>query len=87
MKKNKKLIYIILLILGILLIGGGTYLYLNKGDSNPPVEEKSDAPIVFVFSGQSNMEGQTNFGSGNGDTSYLTKAGEKSPFSLSIISL
>ena len=48
----------------------------GKKDNNPPVEEKSDAPIVFVFSGQSNMEGQTNYGSGNGDTSYLTKAFE-----------
>lgn len=41
---------------------------------NDTVEEK--APIVFVFSGQSNMEGQTNFGTGNGDTSYLTSAFE-----------
>ena len=42
----------------------------------PPEPEKDDAPLVFVFSGQSNMEGQTNFGTGNGDTSYLTKAFE-----------
>ena len=40
MQKNKKLLYIICLIIGILLISGGTYLYLNKCDSNPPVEEK-----------------------------------------------
>ena len=42
----------------------------------PPEPKKDDAPLVFVFSGQSNMEGQTNFGTGNGDTSYLTKAFE-----------
>ena len=41
-----------------------------------PEPNKDDAPLVFVFSGQSNMEGQTNFGTGNGDTSYLTKAFE-----------
>ena len=42
-------------------------------NNNPPVEEKSDAPIVFVFSGQSNMEGNTNFGNGNGDTALVLK--------------
>ena len=48
----------------------------NPVTPKPDVEEKSNAPMVFVFSGQSNMEGQTNFGTGNGDTSYLTKAFE-----------
>ena len=43
----------------------------NNNNENT-VEEK--APIVFVMSGQSNMEGQTDFGTGNGDTSYLTQA-------------
>ena len=52
----------------------------DKANTNNPVDnknnDKDDAPIVFVFSGQSNMEGNTNFGKGNGDASYLTKAFE-----------
>lgn len=48
----------------------------KKNDPQPVEPAKNDAPLVFVFSGQSNMEGQTNFGTGNGDTSYLTKAFE-----------
>ena len=44
----------------------------NTQKSKEP--EKKDAPIVFVLSGQSNMEGQTNFGTGGTDTSYLDKA-------------
>ncbi len=58
----------------LLLAGCGDKEKTNTPVVTPPeVEEKSDAPLVFVFSGQSNMEGQTNFGT-NGDTSYLTKA-------------
>ena len=38
--------------------------------------EKEDRPIVFVLSGQSNMEGQTNYGKNQNDTSYLDKAFE-----------
>ena len=49
----------------------------NKGKENQQTPaEKDDSPLVFVFSGQSNMEGNTDFGKGNGDTSYLTKAFE-----------
>lgn len=58
----------------LLLAGCGDKENTNTPVVTPPeVEEKSDVPLVFVFSGQSNMEGQTNFGI-NGDTSYLTKA-------------
>ena len=49
----------------------------NNGNGNQQtLPADNDAPLVFVFSGQSNMEGKTNFGTGNGDTSYLTKAFE-----------
>lgn len=41
---------------------------------NEPTKPEEKAPIVFVMSGQSNMEGNTNFGRGNGDTSYLDAA-------------
>ena len=44
----------------------------NNQQSKEP--EKEDRPIVFVFSGQSNMEGQTNYGKSATDTSYLDKA-------------
>ena len=70
-------------ILASLLIAGCTDKEDKKNPApvdNPspgPVEpEKKDAPLVFVFSGQSNMEGKTDYGKGNGDTSYLTKAFE-----------
>ena len=46
----------------------------NKDPNKNPPKEK--APIVFVMSGQSNMEGNTNFGRGKGDTSYLDAAFE-----------
>lgn len=42
------------------------------GNNNGP--EKREGPIVFVMSGQSNMEGNTNFGTSGSDTSYLTAA-------------
>ena len=42
------------------------------GGNNGP--EKREGPIVFVMSGQSNMEGNTNFGTSGSDTSYLTAA-------------
>ena len=44
----------------------------NNGGNNEPV--KREGPIVFVMSGQSNMEGNTNFGTSGSDTSYLTAA-------------
>ena len=69
-------------ILATFLVAGCTNNSNNEGGkTNNPPAEKNDAPIVFVFSGQSNMEGQTNVGSGKNadgelDTSYLTKAFE-----------
>lgn len=47
----------------------------EKKEIDPPAPEEKH-PIVFVMSGQSNMEGNTNFGKGNGDTSYLDAAFE-----------
>lgn len=46
----------------------------NGGNNNGGEEnEDEDRPIVFVLSGQSNMEGQTNVGT-SGNTSYLDAA-------------
>ena len=45
----------------------------NKSGEVSKEPEKEDRPIVFVMSGQSNMEGNTNFGKSATDTSYLTK--------------
>jgi len=45
----------------------------TQDPAKDPEPEKSNAPLVFVFSGQSNMEGQTNVGTNN---SYLTAAFE-----------
>lgn len=41
---------------------------------NDSLPEKREGPIVFVMSGQSNMEGNTNYGTSGTDTSYLTNA-------------
>ncbi|MBR5954539.1 MAG: hypothetical protein IK021_03875, partial [Methanobrevibacter sp.] len=49
--------------------------YKGKENQQTPAE-KDDSPLVFVFSGQSNMECQTHFVSGGEDSSYLTKAFE-----------
>ena len=46
----------------------------SGGNNNNDGPAKREGPIVFVFSGQSNMEGQTNFGTGGTDTSYLDAA-------------
>ena len=48
----------------------------NNAEPTSKEPEKEDRPIVFVFSGQSNMEGQTNFGKSKTDTTYLDKAFE-----------
>ena len=72
------------LLASFLLVGCGETIPTptpdNGGNNNqqetptPQPKPKKEAPMVFVFSGQSNMEGQTNFGSGGTDTSYLNKA-------------
>ena len=68
MKNVKKLL---LLSVGFLAM---TATGCNNGGNTSKEPEKEDRPIVFVFSGQSNMEGNTNFGKNATDTSYLTNA-------------
>ena len=71
MKNVKKLL---LLSVGFLAM---TATGCNNGGGNTSQEPvKEYRPIVFVMSGQSNMEGNTNFGKNATDTSYLTKAFE-----------
>ena len=69
----KKLKNLLLLSVGFLAM---TVTGCNNGGETSKEPEKEDRPIVFVMSGQSNMEGNTNFGKNATDTSYLTKAFE-----------
>ena len=62
----------VLLVSGALLSMPLTACNNNNGGDNGPA--KREGPIVFVMSGQSNMEGQTNFGTGGTDTLYLDAA-------------
>ena len=62
----------VLLVSGALLSMSLTACNNNNGGDNSPA--KREGPIVFVMSGQSNMEGNTNFGTSGSDTSYLTAA-------------
>ncbi|MBO4703745.1 MAG: hypothetical protein J5617_02830 [Bacilli bacterium] len=54
--------------------GGGSSNNNSSSSSDDQGPVKKEGPIVFVLSGQSNMEGQTNFGTGGTNTSYLDKA-------------
>ena len=68
MKNLKKLLLVSVGFLAMTATG------CNNGGNTSKEPEKEDRPIVFVFSGQSNMEGQTNFGKGGTDTTYLDNA-------------
>ena len=68
----KKLKNLLLLSVGFLAM---TVTGCNRGNGETSKEpEKEDRPIVFVMSGQSNMEGNTAYGKSATDTSYLTNA-------------
>ena len=48
----------------------------TPSSNGPQGPTRKEGPIVFVMSGQSNMEGNTNYGKNASDTSYLEKAFE-----------
>ena len=68
MKNVKKLLLLSVGFLAMTVTGCN-----NNGGKTSQEPVKEYRPIVFVMSGQSNMEGNTNFGT---NASYLTKAFE-----------
>lgn len=73
MKSFKKSMLLSVAFLAMSIAGCDKQASSSKQSQAP---EKEDRPIVFVLSGQSNMEGQTNYGKNQNDTSYLDKAFE-----------
>ena len=68
MKQLKNLMLCSITFLAMTITGCGNN---NSGDNGPA---KREGPIVFVMSGQSNMEGNTNFGtSGSDKKAYIRK--------------